>query len=105
MKRWRSEGAGVRFGEKAWWRKGEGGEDGGGGGGGVITGSAGSKVHASHRSEQAAQGGRADHLGTLPTRGPAMPRHSLEEKSRIALSVKIFFQTAPIEASNFSISW
>ena len=35
----------------------------------------------------------------------AMPRHSVVERSRIAFSVKIFLETAPVEAANSASSW
>ena len=34
-----------------------------------------------------------------------MPRHSVVERSRIALSMKIFLDTAPVEAANSASSW
>ena len=35
----------------------------------------------------------------------AMPRHSVVERSRIAFSMKIFLETAPVEAANSASSW
>ena len=34
-----------------------------------------------------------------------MPRHSVVERSRIAFSMKIFLETAPVEAANSASSW
>ena len=34
-----------------------------------------------------------------------MPRHSVVERSRIAFSMKIFLETAPVEAVNSASSW
>ena len=34
-----------------------------------------------------------------------MPRHSVVERSRIAFSMKIFLETAPVEAANTERSW
>ena len=57
-----------------------------------------------HRLEQAAQGGPVGHLGALamaPRGGPAvLSRHSVVERLRIAFSMKIFLETAPVEAAN-----
>ena len=46
------------------------------------------------RLEQTAQGRPVDHLGALAT----APWHSVVERSRIAFSMKIFLETAPVEA-------
>ena len=35
----------------------------------------------------------------------AMPRHSVVERSCIAFSMKIFLETAPVEAANSASSW
>ena len=35
----------------------------------------------------------------------AMPRHSVVERSHIAFSMKIFLETAPVQAANFASSW
>ena len=35
----------------------------------------------------------------------AMPRHSVVQRSRIAFSMKIFLETAPVEAANSASSW
>ena len=34
-----------------------------------------------------------------------MPRHSVVERLRIAFSMKIFMETAPVEAANSASSW
>ena len=34
-----------------------------------------------------------------------MPRHSVVERSRIAFSLKIFLETAPVEAAKSASTW
>ena len=68
-----------------------------------------------HQLEQAAQGGPVDYRGAIePLRARnsaeartcrAMPRHSAVERSRIAFSIKMFWETAPVKAVNSASSW